>query len=201
MNSDRKIGGEGIRVLRERIGSDDTSFEIFFKEHFAPLCVYCQFKFGFSTDEAKDAVQAAFLKLWQARQELQPGEILKAYLYKIVTNNCLDILKHEKVKLKYEKYLQREMAGNMVDKSFERLDLKQLSRDIDNAISELPEQMQKIFKLCKFEGLKYSEVALHLDISVKTVETQMGRALTRLRQKLVNHLTLICIISICSKIF
>lgn len=201
MNSDQKIGSEGMRVSHERIESDDTAFETLFKKHFAPLCVYCQFQFGFSTDEAKDAVQASFLKLWEIREELSSHTISKAYLYKIVTNNCLDILKHEKVELKYEKYVQREMLGTTVDVSINDLDLKQLSEDIDKAISELPEQMQKIFTLCKFEGFKYSEVAGHLNISVKTVETQMGRALTKLRQKLVKYLVLFCTMLFFSKLF
>jgi RNA polymerase sigma-70 factor (ECF subfamily) len=64
------------------------------------------------------------------------------------------------------------------------LDLKQLRDAIDRAIAELPEQMRKIFELNRHDGLKYTEIATRLNLSIKTVETQMSRALLKLRQKL-----------------
>jgi RNA polymerase sigma-70 factor (ECF subfamily) len=79
---------------------------------------------------------------------------------------------------------------------FESIDFKQLNADIDKAISELPEQMRRIFKLSRFEGLKYTEIATELNMSVKTVETQMGRALAKLREKLSVYLVLYFILMI-----
>lgn len=64
-----------------------------------------------------------------------------------------------------------------------------MAAQIDKAVAELPEQMRRIFELSRYEGLKYNDIANHLNICVKTVETQMSRALVRLRQKLSNYLT------------
>ena len=98
MSLDQKINkdNEGLSGDNNRFG--DAEFELIFGQHFSPLCAYCQYKFGFDLDSAKDTVQAAFLKFWETRQFLSAGLSVKAYLYKIVTNICLDLIKHEKVK-------------------------------------------------------------------------------------------------------
>lgn len=172
---------------------DEGAFEVFFKEHFMQLCAYCQYKFGFELYHAKDIVQTGFIKLWETRQTLSPELSLKAYLYRIITNLSLDILKHQKVRHKHEKYVLQIASKSSSISDFENVDFKQLTTDINKAISELPEQMRKIFELCRYEGLKYTEVAIHLNISVKTVETQMSRALVKLRQKLSGHLSSHCL--------
>jgi RNA polymerase sigma-70 factor (ECF subfamily) len=172
---------------------DDAAFEIFFKKHFTPLCAYCQYKFGFELEMSKDAVHSAFLKLWEARELISAELSLKAYLYKTVANICLDMIKHQKVAYTKEKQLVELNRPDELNNGFEQADFKQLGADIEHAISELPEQMRKVFLLCRYEGLKYAEVANQLSISVKTVETQMSRALAKLRQKLSDYLLLIFI--------
>ena len=173
---------------------DDAAFEIFFKKYFKSLCAYCQYKFGFDLDVAKEVVHTGFIKLWETRQNRSPDLSIKAYLYKIITNNSLDILKHQKVKQKYEKYFLQNNSETDTGNDFGSTDFKKLSADIDKAIEELPEQMRKIFILSRYKGLKYSAIAQQLDISVKTVETQMSRALVKLRQKLADYLVMLVFI-------
>lgn len=168
---------------------DDATFEIFFKEHFSPLCAWCQYKFGFELDVAREAVNSGFIKLWENRHSLSEGRSGKAYLYTIVTNISLDMIRHEKIKKKYALFVSRNTSDVTNYEAFNKHDLKQLEADIDKAISELPEQMQRIFELSRYEGLKYSEIATKLNISIKTVETQMSRALAKLRQQLAHYIT------------
>jgi len=175
---------------------DDASFEEFFKKHFLSLCAYCQFKFGLDLQMAKEVVHTGFIKLWDARQNLTAGISPKAYLYKIITNNVLDLLKHQKVRQQYVQFvLQSAPEGSAAD-GFDQVDVKQLQARIDAAIAELPEQMRRIFEMSRFEGLKYAQIAEHLNISVKTVETQVSRALVKLREKLSAYLSCIVIILI-----
>jgi len=169
---------------------DDATFESFFKKNFIPLCAYCQYKFGFDLDQAKDIVQASFLKIWEARQGIAFDLLAKAYLFKTVSNKSLDMLRREKVKQKGEKQLLQNGFAGEQNNGFDQADFKRLSDEIDLAVSELPVQMRKVFELCRFEGLKYAEIAGLLGISVKTVETQMSRALAKLRKKLSQHLML-----------
>ena len=168
---------------------DDAAFEAFFKEHFLPLCAWCQYKFDFEIDTAKEAVHSGFIKIWENRQSLSAELSLKSYLYKIVTNISLDMLRHEKVKEKHERFVAHNTSTSQDNANFNQTELKQLAEDIDLAIAALPEQMRRIFEMSRYEGLKYGEISASLNISIKTVETQMSRALVKLRQQLARYLT------------
>jgi RNA polymerase sigma-70 factor (ECF subfamily) len=180
---------------------DDASFEDFFKKHFLSLCAFCQFKFGLDLDMAKEVVHMGFIKLWDARKQLDPNLSPKSYLYKIITNNVLDSLKHGKIRQQYVEFILQTIPENAPTNSFDDLSVKQLQAEINAAIAELPEQMRRVFELSRFEGLKYSEIAEQLNISVKTVETQMGRALAKLREKLSDYLSYLIIALILSDLF
>lgn len=170
---------------------DDASFQVLFKECFVSFCAYYQYKFGFSTDTAKEVVHTGFIKLWENRAAISPGSSAKAYLRKTITNASLDLLKHEKVKQQHASHVLQTNVEESGETDFDNMDLKQLTAAINNAIAELPEQMRIVFELSRNEGLKYAEIAGRLNISVKTVETQMSRALAKLRQKLAQYLVLL----------
>jgi RNA polymerase sigma-70 factor, ECF subfamily len=174
---------------------DDASFEVFFKKHFLSLCAYCQFRFGLDLDMAKEVVHTGFIKLWDARHNLDPGVSPKSYLYKIITNNILDTIKHQKIRQRYAQFIIQSFPEDAGPNGFDNIDLKQLQADIDVAIAGLPEQMRRIFELSRFEGLKYGEIAGQLNISVKTVETQISRALTKLREKLSSYLSFLILLA------
>jgi RNA polymerase sigma-70 factor (ECF subfamily) len=174
-----------------KIGEQD--FDVFFKENFIRLCAFCQYKFSLDLHQAKEVVHTAFIKLWETRHHILPGQSAKSYLYRIITNNCRDLLKHEKVKLAYQKAVF-ENASSLSVNEFQNVDVKEMAANIDKAVAELPDQMRRIFELSRYEGLKYGEIAGHLNISVKTVETQMSRALVKLREKLSHYLVSIFIL-------
>jgi RNA polymerase sigma-70 factor, ECF subfamily len=167
---------------------DEAAFGTFFKKNFPSLCVYCKFKYGFDTDVAEDIVNTSFIKLWETRQGLAVDLSPKAYLYKIIHNTSLNTLKHERIKQQHMQFILKSTSEGVEATGFESVDLKQLRTAIDEAISELPEQMRRIFELSRFDGRKYAEIAGELHISVKTVETQMSRALAKLREKLSGYL-------------
>ncbi len=185
-----KVNKEKNEPLCKDIQFNNAAFETFFKNDFSTLCSYCQIKFGFDIEVAKEAVHTGFIKLWESRQSLSGNSPVKAYLHKIITNICLDILRHQKVKQKHEKYVLQNSSDASIYDSFDNPDVKSLATDINKAVSELPEQMRRVFELNRYEGLKYSEISSHLNISVKTVETQMSRALVKLRHQLSNYLPL-----------
>ena len=163
---------------------NEAVFENLFTQNFAPLCAYCEIRFGMPPSSAKDIVQSAFLKFWESRANISSPVVAKSYLYKIVINSSLDLIKHQKVKTRTEKHLQLAGEPALLQNGYEHIDFRELNAAMEAAISELPDQMRKIFILCKVQGMKYSEAADVLNISVKTVETQMSRALSRLREKL-----------------
>ena len=155
-------------------------FEELFRSNFKPLCYYCQHRFGLDFESSKDIVHNGFMKLWESRDFMHAHETLKAYVYKVITNSCLNNLSHDTVKRKHEKYILQHSIFHLT----ENPDVNLLLKELDNAISELPEQMRTIFQYSRERGLKYQEIACLMNISQKTVETQMSRALTRLRSRL-----------------
>nr|WP_233165888.1 RNA polymerase sigma-70 factor [Pedobacter sp. ASV12] len=166
----------------------DQAFEQLFKTHYKALHAYAHLILK-DLDMAEEVVQQLFLKFWEKRELLQVGTSMKAYLYKCVYNDSLNFLKHEKVKLKYHDYTLHT-ADHLSDSASAKIELGELEIKLREALNELPEQCRTIFQLSRFEELKYREIAEKLNISIKTVENQMGKALRLLRVKLSDFLLL-----------
>jgi RNA polymerase sigma-70 factor, ECF subfamily len=167
---------------------NEADFENLFQKNYASLCAYCEIKYGLSAETSRDIVQSSFLKLWEARHSLEAIAAARAYLFKIATNSSLDLIKHHQMRSKKEQHLMK--AGNppLLADGYQHIDFKELQVAVDAAIAEFPDQMRRIFIMCKIDGMTYSAAAEVLNISVKTIETQMGRALSRMRQKLLRFL-------------
>jgi RNA polymerase sigma-70 factor (ECF subfamily) len=199
MRADQSFNLDSNDALMLAIKDNDAAFEQFFKQHFASLCAWCQHKYGFDSDITKEVVHTAFIKLWKNRSTASADVPVKAFLHTIINNTSLDILRHTKVRKRFERYVQQrnESAGSTPQESY---DTKKLRTDIDTAVSELPEQMRTIFELSRYEGLKYAEIARQLNVSVNTVETQMSRALKKLRLKLAAYLSAYFMVMIINNI-
>lgn len=168
----------------------DNAFDDLFREYFKPLCAYCQYKFGLDIEIAKDVVHSAFINLLESDFTSSSKLSSKTYLYRIVINICFDLKRREKIKQKQVEIFQKQATDVSMENENISIELKELQNDINKAIAELPDQMRKVFELSRYEGLKYAEIARQLDISVKTVETQMSRALVKLRHKLASYLSM-----------
>ncbi len=175
------------------------AFENLFRQWYEPLCHYaCRLADG-DMDEAEDLVQQAFVKLWEYRSRLKVEWSLKAYLYKSVHNACLNRIRSKKVQSKY-----LEFTAHQPDNMHSQPDdtAPELREHFQRALDTLPPQCRHIFELSRFETLKYREIADQLGISIKTVETQMGKALRVLRVQLADYLvTYLAIISCWSFLF
>lgn len=160
---------------------DKRAFESLFRKNYRPMVAYA-FRFFGQMEPSENAVQDVFLKLWQKRTELEITTSLKNYLFRSVRNLCINRLEHRKIVSSYQKYIIRtEAERNSYGEFFIEVGLKER---IESAIKSLPEKRQLIFRMAREEGLKYKEIAEKLNISVKTVEAQMGLALKQLRDNL-----------------
>ena len=164
-------------------GAPDT-FEALFREHYKGLHAYATTILK-NEDAAEDVVQNNFMRLWKMREGGKMPDSPAAYLYRAVYNESLNILKHEKVKMAHQQYTLHSAPGESAAAGG---DLRALEARLDAALRELPEACRSIFQMSRFEDLKYREIADRLGISVKTVETQMGKALRMLRLRLAEHL-------------
>ena len=171
---------------------DITAFEMLFKTYYQPLCNYA-YSFTQDRDEAEEVVQSTFLSFWEKRESLSIQTTVRPYLYAMVRNSCLNLLKHEKIK---QRHAGEALA--LADPTHESVAQSvygsELEVQINRAMEKLPEQCRLVFKLSRFEELKYAEIAEHLDISVKTVENQMGKALRIMREQLKDYLPLLIVL-------
>lgn len=176
-----------------------------FLAYYAPLCRFVRY-YVKSNDIAEELIQDLFTRVWEIRKHWNPSNSVKRYLYKAARNRALDYLKHRRIQ---EKYDQAEgpfsegidlMAGPSVllDEEIYEKDFLAAAQE---AIGQLPERCGLIYRLHRQDGLTYREIAAVLDISVKTVETQMVRALKILRKRLAPFLPILAIAHILGETF
>jgi RNA polymerase sigma-70 factor (ECF subfamily) len=168
---------------------NEAEFEQVFKTHYKALHSYAC---TILKDEmaAEEIVQQIFLKIWERKQQLSIQSSIRAYLYRAVYNDCLNVLKHEKVKKAYQTYTTHFMK-NETDHASTKILLGDLEDKFRKAMNELPEQCRTIFQMSRFEELNYQQIADKLGLSIKTIENQMGKALKLMRLKLVDFLPLL----------
>lgn len=174
---------------------DEPAFEQVFKTHFKNLHAYACSILG-DEDDAEETVQQVFFKLWDRADQLNLAGSIAAYLYRAVHNESLNNIKHKKVKSEHQLYVAHSIRNQSVAIQ-QKITTKELESKFQDALNTLPEQCRTIFQLSRFDNLKYREIADKLGISVKTVESQMGKALRILRSKLVDFLPLLFILLTC----
>lgn len=182
---------EWVRKVREE--GDRPSFKRIFHTYYRRLHGFA-YSFVKQRQEAEDIVQTVFLNIWDQRENWNPPGSVKHYLFAAVRNEALNTLRHQRVVEKTEDEVAqifRELKNRSVLEESD--ELKELKKDIQCGIEQLPPRCRQIFVLNRRSGLTYSEIAYFLDISVNTVGTQMGRALESLRKHLANHLYLLIV--------
>jgi RNA polymerase sigma-70 factor, ECF subfamily len=179
-------------ILRLKEG-DDKSFEILFQLVYPQLCSYAN-KFLHDMDEAEEITQEVFYKLWENRNFLDEDDSVKGYLFTSVRNRCLNFLEHKKVKDNYSAILQNVYSQLHHDSAHEILVASELDKEFEKALARLPAECRKIFELSRVKGLKYAEIASYLKISQKTVETQMSRALHKIKLQLKDYILVFLLI-------
>jgi RNA polymerase sigma-70 factor (ECF subfamily) len=180
---------ENEDIIKSIRDGDSHSLNLLFHSVYPHLCAYAN-SFLHDRDEAEEVAQEVFCKLWINRALLDETLSLKAYLFTAVKNNSLKVLEHQKVKDKYKQvltYVHHTLPHNSADEIFAG---DELEREFNKALATLPAQSRKIFELSRNEGFTYQEIAAQLKISPKTVETQMSRALQKLRLQLKDYILL-----------
>jgi len=163
-----------------------SEFENLFKSHYAELCAFAN-KYLEDVDAAEETVQAFFVKFWENRETVNIKTSQRSYIFTAIKNACLNQIKHIKIREEYKVVNLREKEDSQysVDEEFEASELDQKIR---KSIESLPEGRRRVFIMSRFEGLKYKEIAEKLNISIKTVENQMGSALKYLKSELSDYL-------------
>lgn len=175
MNNDSEI------LTRIRQG-DKAQFESLFRSSYVSLVRYAG-RILKDHDDAEEIVQDLFVVLWNDREKIRIESSLNGYLFRSVHNRCLHLLDHKKVVERHAQSRADKSAEETVG-PMEIINYKDLQNKITQVLKRLPEKCSTIFYLNRFEGLKYTEIAEKLSVSVKTVEANMGKALKEFRKEL-----------------
>jgi len=164
---------------------DKKVFENLFHQYYTALCRFSLRHVG-SQEVAEEMVQEVFLYIWDKRATLNITTSLKAYLYTAVRNQSINRVKSEQSKMMVHSAYSSDRLENQLSAENE-LDLPVLQKIVAQGIESLPNRCRAIFNLSRNAGMTYAEIAQELNISVKTVEAQMGIALKKLKVHLSNH--------------
>jgi RNA polymerase sigma-70 factor (ECF subfamily) len=177
-------------LLQALRNGDEGAMESLFREHYKRLCNYANTLLN-DMDKSEDVVQQLFIQMWEKREVMEITGSVQSYLFRALRNSCLNKIKYGKVR---QLYAEEVIALSKQSEPASSITLQdELQHQIKKAIESLPDQCRLIFKMSRFEELKYSEIAEQLGLSIKTVENQMGKALRIMREKLKDYLVLFII--------
>jgi len=169
-----------IKMWQDGIGAADTpSFNSLFRHYYTRLVRFA-IQFVHTREAAEEIVSDIFVKVWEKRSTLHEVRNLEVYLYVAVKNGCINYCeKYSVVHLQLDMY--GEMEFHDTGNSQKNLEMKELMHRLHMAVEQLPEQCRLIFKMVKEDNLPFREVAEILHISPRTVETQIYRAVKKLK--------------------
>lgn len=172
------------------MNQDLKYFKQLFCELYQPLCNHA-YKYLNDRAESEDVVQELMIKIWETRKDLLSDKSLKYYLYIAVKNRCISILRKKIYTLDID-----EISTDIIEEVPETKPLMDANLLIENAFKGISPKCLEIFKLSRLEKLSYKQIAIKLEISVKTVENQMGKAIKHIREFIKQHHNLILLFKI-----
>ena len=157
-------------------------FSVYYKD-----MVMFAFSFTHEREDSEEIVQDVFVKLWEDHEKINISTSIKSYLLKSIQNKCIDWLRHKKIVNNHSIYIfeNSPIYENYTDNYILSSELEVL---IERAIDSLPEKVKETFKMSRFEGFKYHEIANKLNVSLRTIEVRISKALEVLRERLIDFL-------------
>lgn len=181
-----------IKTKIELKRGNPAAFKEVFRLLYPRLKGYCKL-FISDKNQVEDIIQESFITLWEKRDAIKPNKSVESYVFVIVRNRCLNVLKKQKLedgRIELDnlnvielQYLYQLDFTEKEENSMEEL----LIASFQSAVKELPYKMKQVFTKCKIEGKKQKEVAEELGISLKMVEKHILKAKQQIREKLIQQ--------------
>lgn len=172
-------------ILTRLQAGDKSALKVLFDYHYQMVCSTIH-RFIRDHSLTEDLAQEVFVRFWEKREQINITSSLDAYLRRMAVNEALGHLRRHKNRFTEE--ITSNVSGGMEEDVEQQFLQSELEVKVKDAINELPPRCQTIFKLSRFEDMTYQQIADEMDISIKTVENQMGKALKYLRQRLHGYL-------------
>lgn len=161
------------------------------------MCYFAR-RYTHDLDTAREIVHTVFIRIWENRHEFDWEKPAKSYLFTSVYNRSMNFIRDNRKFLTHDEASAQDLMADERVYS-DNLETAELENRINSALLKLPEKCREVFELSRFEGMKYTEIATHLKISVKTVETHMSKALVILKAELRDYLTILLIFLLINK--
>jgi RNA polymerase sigma-70 factor (ECF subfamily) len=172
--------------LMQEIKVDNMfAFDALYKKYSKKL-----YNFGYSilksSEESENLIQDIFLKLWENRQKIEKNASIQSYIFTIAYHSAITVIRKKAKESQFVEYL-KSLQEKSEDPINIEIEYKELKTKLDEIINSLPPRQKEVYHLHRVEGLKYSEIADRLHISVNTIENHMSCALKTIREKLGNY--------------
>lgn len=164
-------------LTKKLIQGNKPAFDSLFFKYYKPLYKYA-YNFCKSDDIAEESVQNTFVKIWKNCTSLKPDTEIDKLLFTYTKNEVIDEIRKVNTRRKYEGQLVSEL---IINENTDFDNQNKIKAIIESAIDQLPKKSKEIFRLAKQEGLSINEIAIHLNISKKTVENQLSNAYKKMR--------------------
>ena len=190
MQISKTIEKKTLERLKE---GDSKAFESVFKFWYEPMVNFAD-EYIADTESAKNIVQNIFMRLWEKHHLVDPDSNLKSYIYMATRNACLSHLRHLRVEMAFFEKAKKNSEDLQLnyealhELDIEKIDFSKLEILIQDSIEALPERCREVFLMSRYDELKNKEIAEKLDITVKAVEANITRALTKLRENTRDYL-------------
>lgn len=175
-------------VLFEKIQAGDVkAFDILFMRYYPLLCAYAKQFVDF--DDGQEIVQDVMVWFWENSSMQVIESSPKNYLFRAVKNRCLTLINRNELKQRVVSSMYENQQSQYEDPDF--YIVEELTRNIENALSRLPETYREAFEMNRFQSMTYNEIAEKLNVSSKTVDYRIQQALKLLRVELKEYLPLL----------
>ncbi|MBR9854329.1 MAG: RNA polymerase sigma-70 factor [Algicola sp.] len=170
--------------------NDEKAFERIYDQMAKPLYNYCNSRIN-NREVSEGIVQEVFISLWQKRASLTITSSLESYLFSSAKYQILNHIRSEKVRRVYADKLGDYLLKNFENPTEDFIAMKDFSFLIDEIVGSLPKKCQKVFKMSRYEHLSIQEISVKMDISTRTVENHITKALSHIRKELKPLLSLV----------
>lgn len=188
---EKEISSIDSLFWRIAIKDDEIAFRTLFFQFFSPLCVFAH-RYVDRWETCEDIVQETFFKIWKNRKNIEINTSSRNFLITSVKNTCIDFLRKQETEQNWQqKEIENNTSWYTSEDIYSTIELEQM---LSAALAKLPDNIRIVFEKNRFEGMTYTEIAAEHNISVKTVEAYMTKALKHLRVELKDYLPLIILL-------